>query len=277
MQIALDTDRVSLVHGDTLKVLREFTSKSFDMVCTDPPYSPHVHAKFGKERRGDGVIVPDALTFPPMTDALMLEVASHLVRVTKGWILIFGDERVSSKWGESIQEAGGAWVRTGVWVKTNPKPQMTGDRPASGTEHITICHAEPDTLEGRRSWEWNGRGHAATWRGRRDQGYGETPHPNQKPAWLLQSLLGMFCPAGGLVLDPYAGSFTTAVGALATERLAGESPADTSCAKCATKMLEQYQPPLPNNLKVVGIEGDPKYVALSIARILSAAPAHIAA
>lgn len=273
MNIALDTDRVSLVHGDTLNVLRSFTSKSFDLVVTDPPYSPHVHEKFGKERRKDGVVVPDALTFPPMTEGLMMQVSEQLVRVTKGWILIFGDERVSSKWGEAITAVGGAWVRTGVWVKTNPKPQMTGDRPASGTEHITICHAQPDTLEGRRSWEWNGGGHAATWRGRRDEGYGEDPHPNQKPAWLLQALLGMFCPPKAVVLDPYAGSFTTAVAALATERLPGESPLETSCPKCVKKILEQYQPPLPNGVSVVGIEGDPKWVDLAISRIREAAPA----
>lgn len=271
MRVALDTDRFSLVHGDALEALRSFAPKSFDLTCTDPPYSPHVHAKFGKERRSDGVIVPEELTFPPMTPALIAEVSRELVRVNKGWILIFGDERVSATWGASVEAAGGAWVRIGAWVKTNPKPQMTADRPASATEHITICHAEP------KGFEWNGGGHAAAWRGNRDQSYGDEPHPNQKPAWLLQALLGMFAPPGALVLDPYFGSGTTAIGAFAAERLPGEVPLETTCAKCVKKMLEAYQPPLPRDLRVVGVEGAQKYVDLAISRIREATPALLAA
>lgn len=277
MRIALDTDRVSLIQGDSLSVLRSFASKSFDIACFDPPYSPHVHEHFGKERRNDGHVVPDALTFPPMTPALIGEVMAEIVRITRTWILVSTDFYNTHLWGEAAQANGGAWVRTGSWVKTNPKPQMTADRPGCGTEDILIAHASPDTLEGRRLWDWNGGGHAATWRGGRDAGYGETPHPNQKPAWLMQALLGMFAPPNALVVDPYFGSGTTAIGALATERLPGEVPLETACPKCAKKLLEQYQPPLPVNARVVGVEGDPKWVELSISRIRDAAPALLAA
>lgn len=277
MNVVLDTDRVSLVQGDSLEVLRSFADKTFDIACFDPPYSPHVHKNFGKERRTDGVVVPGALTFPPMTEGLMLQVCDRLVHVVKGWIIIFSDYYNSYKWGQCMQAVGGAWVRTGQWVKTNPKPQMTSDRPACGAEDIVICHAQPDTLEGRRSWEWNGRGHAAIWRGYRDAGFGNPPHPNQKPAWLMQALLGMFAPAGALVIDPYFGSGSTAIGALAQERLEGESPANTACPKCAKKLLEQYHPPLPQNVRVVGVEGDPVYVDLSIRRIRETAPALLVA
>lgn len=279
MNIVLDTDRVSLIQGDSLSVLRSFASKSFDIACFDPPYSPHVHEHFGKERRNDGHVVPGALTFPPMTPELIGEVMRELVRVVRGWILVTTDFYNTHLWGEAARRAGGAWVRTGQWVKTNPKPQMTGDRPACGAEDILIAHASPDTLEGRRLWDWNAGGHAAIWRGRRDPGYvlaGET-HPNQKPAWLMQALLGMFAPPNALVLDPYSGSGTTAIGALAQERLEGEVPVDTACAKCAKKLLEQYQPPLPRNASVVGVEGDPRWLELSISRIREAAPALLAA
>lgn len=279
MRLALDTDRVSLLQGDSLEVLRSFASKSFDVACFDPPYSKHVHDHFGKERRNDGHVVPDALTFPPMTPELIVEVMREMIRITKTWILISTDFYNTYLWGDAARNLGGAWVRTGSWVKTNPKPQMTSDRPACGTEDILIAHAEPDTVEGRRSWDWNAGGHAATWRGRRDASYPdtETSHPNQKPAWLLQSMLGMFCTPGALVIDPYFGSGTTAVAALATERLEGESPLETACPKCAKKILEQYQPPLPNGVNVVGIEGDQKWVDLAIRRITEAAPQLLAA
>lgn len=279
MKLVLDTDRVSLLQGDSLEVLRTFADKSFDVACFDPPYSPHVHNNFGKERRTDGYVPPAALAFPPMTPELLDEVMREIIRITRAWILITTDFYNTHLWGEAAQRHGGAWVRTGQWVKTNPKPQMTADRPGCGAEDILIAHAEPDTLEGRRFWEWNGGGHAATWRGNRDPAFelDGLKHPNQKPLWLMQSLLGMFCKPNALVVDPYFGSGGTALGALATERLPGEVPLETACPKCAKRILEQYAPPLPQGVNVVGIEGDPKYINLSISRIRASAPALLAA
>lgn len=263
MKVVLDTDRFSLIRGDTLEVLRTFADKSVDLIVTDPPYHEHVHEKLGKERRTDGYEARVELSFPPMTNRLMRLIAREYVRICKGWIITFTDFYSSYFWGTYVKGAGGAWVRTGEWVKTNPMPQMTGDRPASGSEDIVIAHAKP------KGWGWNGRGHTATWRGDRDHPWPsrDEAHPNQKPAWLLQQIIGMFCPAGGLVLDPYFGSGTTVIGALVPERLPGERALETACKACSKKLAEAYQPPLPDNVRVIGVEGDPKYVELSISRI----------
>jgi site-specific DNA-methyltransferase (adenine-specific) len=142
VNVALDTDRVSLIQGDSLEALRSFASKSFDVVITDPPYSPHTHAKLGKERAADGRPVHrKALGFPPIDDAQIIELAEHFVRLSHGWIVVFSDFRQSGAWGRAIERAGGAWIRTGAWVKTNPMPQLTGDRPSVGHEDIVIGHA----------------------------------------------------------------------------------------------------------------------------------------
>lgn len=268
MRVALDTARVSLIQGDSLAVLKSFADKSFDLVITDPPYSEHVHEKLGKERRTDGTKARGTLAFPAMTTTLIANAMEQLIRVTRGWIIVFSDFYNSHHWGTSARFYGGAWVRTGAWVKTSPMPQMTGDRPACGHEDIVICHAEP------KGWSWNAKGRAAIWRGNRDPAWPsrDEGHPNQKPLWLLQSLLGMFAPPNAIVLDPYAGSATLAAAALATERMSGESPLDTSCDKCKSRILEQYQPPLPQDVSVVGIEGDQKWIDLSISRIRQAAP-----
>lgn len=274
MHVTLDTDRVSLIRGDSLRVLRSFADKSFDVTITDPPYNELVHARLGKERRTDGTTARPELTFPPMTPALAYDVMYELVRITRTWIIVFTDFFNTYHWGTAAREVGGAWVRTGQWVKTNPMPQMTGDRPATGSEDILIAHAQPDTVEGRRHWDWNGKGHAATWRGDRDPPWPDrdTGHPNQKPLWLYQSLLGQFCNPGALVLDPYFGSGGLAVAALATERLPGERLLETSCKKCAKKHLELYAPPLPQGVNVVGVEGDQRWIDLSISRIREASP-----
>jgi site-specific DNA-methyltransferase (adenine-specific) len=199
MNVIFDTERATLIHGETLATLRRFADKSFDAIITDPPYGEHVHAKLGKERRDDGHEARAELTFPPVDAALIALLAHEFVRLSKGWINIFSDFYTSHQWGNALVAAGGAWVRTGQWVKTNPMPQMTGDRPGCGAEDIVIGHAYPDTLEGRRRWDWNGGGKAALWRGPRDltgsnqhKGTREKDenHPNRKPEWLIQSLIG---------------------------------------------------------------------------------------
>ncbi len=353
----------------------------------------------------------------------MSEIVEQYMRICRGWIVSFSDFRQSGLWGSLIDQYGGAWIRTGAWVKTSPMPQLTGDRPSTGHEDIVIGHVTG------KSMEWNAKGRPCTWRGGRDAGYGEEPHPNQKPAWLLQSLIGMFAPRprmecscgysisvddlptmsetvssdprprdalqqevqhhlhgtesaghegfcdkreglqtnphagssdgeprrlpdgapprdvtaprapatherggtssqreqarqsdresssarqasarraskaarlqaqmpplwrgdsgvwscpccrsalverGAIILDPFMGSGTTAIGALAETRLEGEVAFETTCKACAKKLLEQYHPPLPVGARVVGVEGAQKYIDLSIARIREQTPA----
>jgi site-specific DNA-methyltransferase (adenine-specific) len=257
MNLLINYDRFALIQGEALATLRALPSKSVDAIITDPPYAAHVHANLGKERRNDGHAIRPELAFPSIDAAMIAQLAAEFVRLSRGWINVFSDFFQSGTWGRAIQDAGGAWIRTGAWVKTNPMPQMTGDRPACGHEDIVIAHAIGKNME------WNGRGHAALWRGPRDHG---AEHPNQKPAWLMQALLGMFAPAGGLVLDPFLGSGTTAYAALAPGRIAGEVPVETSCPKCAAKRAAEYAPPLPVGVRVLGVEGDPRWTAHAIAR-----------
>lgn len=44
------------------------------------------------------------------------------------------------------------------------------------------------------------------------------PHPTQKPLELMKRLVEMLTPENGIVLDPFAGSFTTAIACLETGR-----------------------------------------------------------
>lgn len=263
MILALDHDRCALVHGRALETMRSlFAPSSVDCVITDPPYSEHVHANHGKERCADGrQVTRQALEFPPLTTADIEQLAAEFVRIARSWIIVFCDDRVVETWGRSIERAGGVWIRTGYWVKTSPLPQMSGDRPAAGAESIVISHRTGKGME------WNGKGRAAVWRGGRDHG---AEHPNQKPLWLIQALLGMFAPTGGTVLDPFFGSGTTALAAMLAERAKGETTLETSCPKCAQKRVDEYAPPLPQGVRVFGIEGDEKWVRHAIARIAPA-------
>lgn len=259
--VKLNTPRCVLIEGRSLETMRALIKdRSIDLVCTDPPYGEHTHAKLGTENRGDGRKQREALTFPPLSHDQVRELAREFVRVAKGWILVFTDDRSVAWWGNGFIEAGGAWIRTGHWVKTNPMPLMRGDRPGTGSECIVIGHAIGHHMT------WNGGGRPALWRGPRDM---DGLHPNQKPVWLMQELLGLFGTAGGTVLDPFLGSGSTAVPLFMRERAPGVAPLESGCKKCQAKHAEMMEgrPPLPHHMSIVGVEGDGPTLQVATDRI----------
>lgn len=223
MITVLDHDRAQLFCGGALELLESLPDKSVDAVITDPPYSAHTHKNLGKESRGDGYANRKALSFEHLEGIDIQEFAKEFVRVSSGWILVFTDDRSVPDWGNALEANGARWVRTGHWVKNNPMPQMSGDRPAVGTEPIVIAYAQSGKMK------WNAGGKAAVWRGPVDRL--DHVHPTQKPIWLMQRLAGAFVPPGGLVLDPFVGSGSTLVGALISDRrvVPGETAPDCAC------------------------------------------------
>jgi DNA modification methylase len=81
---------------------------------------------------------------------------------------------------------------------------------------------------------------------KRERGEGNN-HPTVKPISLLQYLIKLVCPPGGIVLDPFVGSGSTAVAA--------------------------------HNLgfRSIGIEKEPKYVEIAVARLAACEPLLMAA
>ena len=230
-----------------------------DLVLTDPPYGAHTHANLGKERRSDGTAARPLLDFPPLTRDQVRFYSAEWVRMSRGWIIIFTDDRSVSWWGEEIEQAGGRWLRTGHWVKTNPMPQMTGDRPSVGTEPIVIAHC------GKVRPAWRGGGRAAVWRGPRDR---DGLHPNQKPLWLMQELAGLFAEPGAVVLDPFLGSGSTAIGALSAGRYPGsQTLLNVKRRKNEPPAEVPETAPMPQGFSFVGVDGNAEHVGTAIRRL----------
>jgi hypothetical protein len=149
--------------------------------------------------------VEGALPFPPLSTEDLGAVAAHVARVTRRWIVIFAADGQIEHWREALRAADAPVVRLGVALRTNPRPQMTGDRPATPADWLVIAH-RPGAMR------WNGGGRAACWPSapaRHDPG-GQV-HPTQKPISLVRALVEDFTDVGELILDPFAGSGTTAV------------------------------------------------------------------
>jgi DNA modification methylase len=239
--------RWAVYTADCLDVMMQANDQSVDHVLTDPPYSDALYERFrtnanrgpraigkrgGVSKAGNKACTSwdqgksAALLGARLIGAIdeILEPAAyHFMRLSRRWVVTFHDCEIAHRWRFAF---GPSYVRSGVWVKTNPVPQLSGDRPGQGFEPVTIAHRK-----GRK--RWNGGGKAAVWRHAAETSSKRPDHPCPKPLSLMRELIEQFTDPDDLVLDPFCGSGTTGVAALELGR------------------------------RFVGIERNPKFAALA--------------
>lgn len=193
MSIYYQDDLVTLHHGDCREVIADMADQSVAAVITDPPYTERTHKKARTPER-DGVEA-----FAPIDDGALAAILAECGRVSSGWVVATLDYRHAV--GFDLAPPPGLKVqRLGVWVKTNPTPQLSGDRPAQGWESIAYMHRSD-----RRS-AWSGGG---------AHGNHVSPipppegHPTAKPLPLVAKWVRWFTNPGEIIFDPFAGSGTT--------------------------------------------------------------------
>jgi site-specific DNA-methyltransferase (adenine-specific) len=225
------------VHGDCLDVMRAMPDRSVAHVITDPPYSERVHAGIGAEGRSDGFNVREAITFGAMSGPWAALLGAEWGRISTRWALAFGDEWSSGYW----LACGLPFVRGGVWRKIGSMPQMSGDRPASGVDYISIMHSPKP--KGAGAMRWNGGGRHAVWECVIAKGAArEGGHSTPKPLDLMLALVADFTDPDDLILDPFAGSGTTGVAALRLGRRVILIEKDAKyAALCRERMQDEEQ------------------------------------
>lgn len=209
--------------GESLAVLRELPDASFDALITDPPYSS------GGMFRGDRMADPGVKYVQTVTQSARPEFAgdnrdqrsygywvtlwlSECLRVLKPGApaVLFSDWRQLPITTDALQSGGWVWRGIAVWDKTEAsRPTMGGFR--SQSEFMV--------------WGTNGP---------RDPGpceavgclpgvfrhgvkQADKHHITGKPTALMREVVRV-CVPGGRILDPFAGSGTTIVAALAEGR-----------------------------------------------------------
>lgn len=214
-------DTVTLYHGDMRQVLPHL-DVSADCVIADPPYG---ETSLTWDRWPDGW--PDALLEVSRSMWCFGSMRMFLERALQFSAWKMSQDIVWEKHNGSgisadrfrrVHEHATHWYR-GEWrgihheVPRTPHfgPKVNGVRTYAQTEHLGKF--------GYGSYEDDGtRMVRSVIRARSLQG--RASHPTEKPTAILCPLIEYACPPGGLVLDPFAGSGSTAVAARLTGRRA---------------------------------------------------------
>lgn len=203
-------DRAWLFHGSNLDLYPKLGN--VDHVITDPPYSASTHRYDRWARDGDGNVAEVGLDFEPLSQMLADNLAAFCgEHINGGWALIFSDLDTLPIWqraaelSEVVSRDIMLFNRANIWVKTNPKPNMSGRGPGVGYEFVSSFWC------GGGHTSWNGGGKAGVFtHGIR----GNKNHPTEKPLSLMRELIQLFTNPGDVIFDPFMGSGTTGVAAL---------------------------------------------------------------
>ena len=193
-------DLVTLYHGDNRDILPTLPDRSVDCVITDPPYAERTHQGAranvgGKMQRAGGA----TRKFDSISEDDLRTMLAHCGRISRRWVVATMDYHHAFAL-EAEPPEGLRMLRIGVWTKSNPMPQLSGDRPAQAWEAIAFMH-RTDLRP-----TWNGGGRAGVWHG---PTVSDGLHPTAKPLAMVADWVRLFTDPGDTILDPWAGSGTT--------------------------------------------------------------------
>ena len=230
-------DRAWLWHGSNLDLYPKLGN--VDHVITDPPYSASTHRYDRWARNDEGEVAEVGMTFAALEEqdakCLSMFCAEHVIR---GWALIFSDLDTLPDWQHAAElatydtDGEMRFNRANIWVKTNPKPNMSGRGPGVGYEFVSSFWC------GGGHTSWNGGGKAGVFT---HGGRGTKSHPTEKPLSLMRELIQLFTNPGDVIFDPFMGAGTTGVAALECGRRFIGAELDAGYFDTAVKRMEDVR------------------------------------
>lgn len=240
IDVVVNIPDVDLREGDVNFLFPKIENGSIDLLIIDPPYNIN---KADWDSFGEGKKYAE----------WCLKWLVHCKRVLKphGSMYIFGYNRMLSHiqhlldemgmiyrdwiiWDTIQGTGGGLWVNRYEAILFYSRTNNT----YTDIDNVKIERHEENIRE-YAGKEWKFKNPSNIWRFPRvdDSEKSRTDHPTQKPVELIDRMIKGSCPPGGLILDPFIGSGTSAVAAIM------------------------------NKCKCIGFDIDPEYIKLTKYRL----------
>lgn len=226
MDLVLELPLDQILLGDCIEMMRMLPSGSVDCVFADPPYNLQLR---GELRRPDDSLVDgvdddwdkfqDFEAYDRFTRAWLAE--CHRLLRKDGTLWVIGAYHNIFRIGTILQDLGYWILNDVIWRKSNPMPNFRGRRftnahetliwAARGKEsrykfNYQAMKALNDDIQMRSDWFIP----LCTGGERMRNQHGLKLHPTQKPEALLHRVLLASTGHADIVLDPFAGTGTTA-------------------------------------------------------------------
>lgn len=242
---------VRILTGDCRDLLPGLALASVDCVITDPPYG---QTSLTWDQRVTGwlqllrpLLKPSGSVWVFGSARFFMEGAAEFVGWTIAQDVIWEKHNGSNSFADRFrrvhEQAVHLYPADAAWADVFKNPLYTNDARAK-----TVRRKQRPPQWGKigessyRSEDGGPRLMRSVMFARSEHGRAE--HPTQKPVHLIAPLIEYSCPAGGLVLDPFAGSGSVGLAAQATGRSAVLIEADPHYAELATRRLGEDAPML---------------------------------
>jgi len=178
-----------IIHGNCTKIMPTMPSESIDLIIADPPYLVNYRPRDGRRVDSDG---SNAWLYPSFAEAYRLLKPNRFCVSFYGW--------------PHVEQFMSTWKNVGF----HPVSHMIGLKDYSSRSGYTESYHETLYLLAKDrpprpskpfkdviDWHYTGN----------------RLHPTQKPVEVIQKFVEAFSKSGDVVLDPFAGSGTTAIAA----------------------------------------------------------------
>ncbi|HVK26239.1 MAG TPA: site-specific DNA-methyltransferase [Actinokineospora sp.] len=271
------SEAVQLIVGDARSTLRTLPDSSVDCVVTSPPYwglrDYRLPGQYGGESTVDGYVQVLAGLFDELgrvltdTGTVWLNLGdtyggSWGNYIAPGSTSITATVRASMSqgtgrppqsssrrkdllgvpWRVALALAARGWSlqETIVWAKPNARPESVTDRLAQRYETVFLLTRSADSRNPDNDSACGpDRDASAVWTIAPDRG--RQGHIAAGPVALARRCIGLGCPPGGLVLDPFSGSGTTGVAARLLGRRYIGIDLDPACHDIAHRRLADIE------------------------------------